>query len=69
MLNSPGTSTLDQRSSDPAAVAVWPDGAIHFQTGAEEQKAANLRVNRHVALRTGSNHWDEGSMWWSKATP
>jgi nitroimidazol reductase NimA-like FMN-containing flavoprotein (pyridoxamine 5'-phosphate oxidase superfamily) len=94
MLNSAVTSTLDQRYSDPAAVAVgwdetlraletaelfwlstvradgrphvtpvvavWLDGAIHFHTGAEEQKAANLRVNRHVALTTGCNHWDEG---------
>jgi nitroimidazol reductase NimA-like FMN-containing flavoprotein (pyridoxamine 5'-phosphate oxidase superfamily) len=92
--NSPLSSTLDQRYSDPAAaaagwdetlrvlataelfwlstvradgrphvtplVAVWLDGAIHFHTGAEEQKAANLRVNRHVALTTGCNHWDEG---------
>jgi len=41
-------------------VAVWVDGAIHFQTGAQEQKFANLRSNPHVALLTGCNQWDRG---------
>jgi general stress protein 26 len=40
-------------------VAVWHDGAIHFSTGAEEQKAANLRGNPHVLLTTGCT-WDSG---------
>jgi nitroimidazol reductase NimA-like FMN-containing flavoprotein (pyridoxamine 5'-phosphate oxidase superfamily) len=41
-------------------VAVWVDGAIHFHTGAQEQKAANLRTNPHVVLTTGCNRWDGG---------
>ncbi|HEX3824827.1 MAG TPA: pyridoxamine 5'-phosphate oxidase family protein [Mycobacteriales bacterium] len=41
-------------------VAVWHDGAIHFTTGAREQKATNLRRNPHVILMTGCNRWDEG---------
>ncbi len=41
-------------------VAVWLDGAIHFTTGADEQKAVNLRTNPHVILTTGCNTWDTG---------
>src|SRR5713226_6621019 len=41
-------------------VAVWVDGAIHFCTGAAEQKAVNLRTNPHVILTTGCNQWDAG---------
>jgi len=41
-------------------VAVWADGALHFCTGAAEQKAINLRANPHVTLTTGSNQWDTG---------
>jgi general stress protein 26 len=41
-------------------VAVWLDGALHFSTGAEEQKAVNLRANPHVVLSTGCNSWDGG---------
>ena len=41
-------------------VAVWLDGALHFSTGATEQKAINLRGNRHVVLTTGCNQWDGG---------
>jgi hypothetical protein len=39
---------------------VWLDGALHFSTGATEQKALNLRGNPHVILTTGCNHWDAG---------
>jgi hypothetical protein len=35
-------------------------GAVHFSTGAEEQKFANLRANPHVVLTTGCNRWDSG---------
>jgi hypothetical protein len=41
-------------------VAVWFDDAIHFCTGAEEQKAVNLRTNPMVALTTGCNGWKGG---------
>jgi nitroimidazol reductase NimA-like FMN-containing flavoprotein (pyridoxamine 5'-phosphate oxidase superfamily) len=41
-------------------VAVWLDGALHFCTGAEEQKALNLTANPQVALTTGCNSWQEG---------
>ena len=41
-------------------VAVWADGALHFCTGADEQKAVNLRSNPHVILSTGCNGWDRG---------
>jgi hypothetical protein len=39
---------------------VWLDGAIHFCTGATEQKAVNLSRNPHVILTTGCNQWDRG---------
>ena len=41
-------------------VAVWLEDAIHFATGAEEQKALNLRANPHVSVLTGCNTWDHG---------
>jgi nitroimidazol reductase NimA-like FMN-containing flavoprotein (pyridoxamine 5'-phosphate oxidase superfamily) len=41
-------------------VAVWLDGALHFSTGPDEQKAVNLRGNPHVTLTTGCNTWDRG---------
>jgi nitroimidazol reductase NimA-like FMN-containing flavoprotein (pyridoxamine 5'-phosphate oxidase superfamily) len=87
-------TTIDQRYSDPAAVAtgweetrrvletaelswistvradgrphvtplvgVWAEGAMHFCTGATEQKAVNLSANAHVTLTTGCSQWDEG---------
>lgn len=40
--------------------AVWLDGALHFCTGVEEQKAVNLRANPHCALSTGPNRFREG---------
>ena len=41
-------------------MAVWLDGAIHFSTGAAEQKGVNLAGNPHVVLTTGCNDWDRG---------
>ena len=41
-------------------VAVWLDGAIHFCTGATEQKAINVNRNPHVILTTGCNQWETG---------
>jgi len=50
----------DGRPHVTPLVAVWLDGALHFCTGADEQKAVNLRTNRHVVLTTGCNEWDRG---------
>ncbi|WBB63388.1 pyridoxamine 5'-phosphate oxidase family protein [Streptomyces sp. WMMC500] len=36
-------------------IAAWHDGALHFSTGPEEQKAKNLAGNDHCALTTGQN--------------
>ena len=58
----------DGRPHVTPLVAVWVDRAIHFHTGAEEQKFANLRTNPHVVLTTGCNQWDRGWMSWSRAT-
>ncbi len=54
------TVRADGRPHVTPLVAVWLDGAIHFSTGASEQKAMNLRGNPHVILTTGCNHWDKG---------
>jgi general stress protein 26 len=54
------TVRADGRPHVTPLVAVWADGALHFCTGAEEQKALNLRGNPHVVLTTGRNDWKEG---------
>ncbi|MFB4311817.1 pyridoxamine 5'-phosphate oxidase family protein [Actinomadura sp. GTD37] len=54
------TVRTDGRPHVTPLVAVWLDGALHFSTGAEEQKALNLAGNPQVALTTGCNRWDEG---------
>ena len=54
------TVRADGRPHLTPLVAVWLDGAVHFCTGAAEQKAVNLRGNRHVILTTGCNTWDRG---------
>jgi nitroimidazol reductase NimA-like FMN-containing flavoprotein (pyridoxamine 5'-phosphate oxidase superfamily) len=40
--------------------AVWFDDALHFCTGAEEQKGVNLARNPSCALTTGNNTWKTG---------
>ena len=55
------TVRTDGRPHVTPLVAVWLDGAIHFSTGAAEQKAINLHANPHVALITGCNTWDRGA--------
>jgi PPOX class probable F420-dependent enzyme len=40
--------------------AVWQDEALHFCTGAGEQKGVNLARNPRCALTTGSNAWKSG---------
>ena len=54
------TIRADGRPHVSPLVAVWLDDAIHFCTGEAEQKAMNLRVNRHVILTTGCNTWTDG---------
>jgi general stress protein 26 len=50
----------DGRPHVTPLVAVWLDDAIHFCTGATEQKAVNLARNPRVILTTGCNGWDRG---------
>lgn len=54
------TVRADGRPHVTPLVAVWHDGAIHFCTGPEEQKAVNLRGSPHVALTTGCSTWNGG---------
>jgi nitroimidazol reductase NimA-like FMN-containing flavoprotein (pyridoxamine 5'-phosphate oxidase superfamily) len=54
------TVRADGRPHVTPLVAVWLDDALHFSTGATEQKAMNIRGNPHVVLTTGCNTWDQG---------
>ena len=54
------TVRVDGRPHVTPLVAVWLDDAIHFATGAGEQKAVNLRTNQNVILTTGCNDWEQG---------
>jgi hypothetical protein len=54
------TVRADGRPHVTPLPAVWHDGAIHFCTGAAEQKAINLTGNQYVALTTGCNDWERG---------
>jgi nitroimidazol reductase NimA-like FMN-containing flavoprotein (pyridoxamine 5'-phosphate oxidase superfamily) len=54
------TVRVDGRPHVTPLVAVWLDEAIHFATGAGEQKAVNLRTNQNVILTTGCNDWEQG---------
>lgn len=54
------TVRADGRPHVTPLVAVWLDGALHFTTGPDEQKAVNIAGNPNVILTTGCNHWDEG---------
>jgi nitroimidazol reductase NimA-like FMN-containing flavoprotein (pyridoxamine 5'-phosphate oxidase superfamily) len=54
------TVRADGRPHVTPVVAVWVDSAIHFHTGAKEQKFANLRTNPNVVILTGCNQWDRG---------
>jgi general stress protein 26 len=54
------TVRADGRPHMTPLPAVWLDGALHFCTGAAEQKAVNLRTNQQVLLTTGCNQWDQG---------
>lgn len=54
------TVRADGRPHVTPLVAVWLDDALHFCTGAAEQKTANLRHCPDVVLTTGRNEWDSG---------
>jgi general stress protein 26 len=54
------TVRTDGRPHVTPLVAVWLDGALHFSTGADEQKGVNLASNPHVVLTTGCNGWESG---------
>ncbi|GAA4518202.1 pyridoxamine 5'-phosphate oxidase family protein [Nonomuraea ferruginea] len=54
------TVRRDGRPHVTPLLAVWQDGALHFCTGPEEQKARNLEANRQVALTTGANTLRQG---------
>ena len=54
------TVRADGRPHVTPLVGVWLDGALHFSTGAGEQKAINLTGNPRVALTTGANDWQSG---------
>ncbi|MFF1612048.1 pyridoxamine 5'-phosphate oxidase family protein [Amycolatopsis sp. NPDC058278] len=53
------TVRADGRPHVTPLVAVWLDGAIHFSTGATEQKYLNLTANPNIVLTTGRNAWDD----------
>lgn len=40
--------------------AIWLDGALHFATGAQEQKTKNLESNPHCVLTAGPNRYRSG---------
>jgi hypothetical protein len=50
----------DGRPHVTPVVAVWVDGALYFSSGPGEQKSRNLAANRHCAVTTGCNTWNEG---------
>jgi nitroimidazol reductase NimA-like FMN-containing flavoprotein (pyridoxamine 5'-phosphate oxidase superfamily) len=54
------TVRADGRPHVTPLVAVWLDSALHFSTGAGEQKAVNLQSSPHVILTTGCNQWEGG---------
>jgi hypothetical protein len=54
------TVRADGRPHVTPVVAVWMDGALYFTSGPGEQKSRNLAANRHCAVTTGCNTWNEG---------
>jgi len=54
------TVRADGRPNVTPLPAVWLDDALHFCTGAEEQKGVNLARNPRCALTTGNNQWKVG---------
>ena len=54
------TVRADGRPHVTPLPAVWHDNALHFCTGAGEQKGVNLTRNASCALTTGTNAWKSG---------
>jgi len=54
------TVRADGRPHVTPLIGAWFDGAMHFTTGLQEQKARNLDHNPNVALTTGTNAWAKG---------
>lgn len=54
------TVRADGRPHVTPLVAVWHEGALHFTTGPDEQKAVNLEANPNVVLTTGDSTWNKG---------
>src|SRR5215212_10582105 len=54
------TVRADGRPHVTPLPAVWHDGALHFCTGAAEQKGVNLARDPRCTLTTGTNVWKAG---------
>ena len=54
------TVRADGRPHVTPLIGVAHDGAMHFCTGLDEQKARNIEGNRAIALTTGNNTWAAG---------
>ena len=54
------TVRADGRPHVTPLPAVWTAGALHFCTGAGEQKAKNLAANPQCVVTTGTDKQDEG---------
>ena len=54
------TVRADGRPHVTPLPAVWFEDALHFCTGAQEQKGVNLDRNPSCALTTGNNAWKTG---------
>jgi general stress protein 26 len=54
------TVRRDGRPHVTPLIAVWLDGALHFCTGDQEQKAKNLERDQRCVLTTGDNALGEG---------
>jgi general stress protein 26 len=54
------TVRADGRPHVTPLIGIFYDGAMHFCTGLQEQKARNLEDAQQVALTTGTNTWDKG---------
>ena len=54
------TVRRDGRPHVTPLIAVLHDGALHFSTGPDEQKARNIEGNTHCVVTTGCNKIGEG---------